>query len=69
MITPIVLRDIKERGRDIDSVLVQYNRFVKPAYDDYIKPTMNQADIIVPKGAHNKVAINLVLQNLKLKLL
>ena len=64
-----MLRDTKDRGRDINNVLVQYNRFVKPAYDDYIKPTMKLADIIIPKGAYNKVAVNLVLQNLKAKLL
>ena len=41
-------RDIAERGRDVVDVLQQYNRFVKPAYDDFIKPTMKHADIIVP---------------------
>ena len=43
-------RDIVERGRDIDGVLKQYERFVKPAFDHYIAPTMNYADVIVPRG-------------------
>lgn len=41
-------RDINERGRTVIDVLQQYNRFVKPAYDDFIKPTMKHADIIIP---------------------
>jgi len=45
-----IMRDIKERGRDIESVLHQYNRFVKPSYDEFIKPTMKFSDIIVPHG-------------------
>ena len=43
-----VERDIAERGRTVVDVLAQYNRFVKPAYDDFIKPTMKHADIIIP---------------------
>lgn len=61
-------RDIKERGRDIAGVLLQYNRFVKPAYDEFIKPTMRHADIIVPRGSFNTVALNLLLENLASKL-
>jgi len=45
-------RDIGERGRSIDSVLCQYNKFVKPAFDYYIAPTMTFADIIVPRGKY-----------------
>jgi len=55
-----IKRDIAERGRTIEDVLVQYNRFVKPAYDDFIKPTMKRADIIVPFGKHNTTAINFI---------
>jgi uridine kinase len=45
-------RDIGERGRSIDSVLCQYNKYVKPAFDYYIAPTMTFADIIVPRGKY-----------------
>jgi len=53
-------RDITERGRDIDSVLAQYHRFVKPAFEHYIEPGMRIADIIVPRGGENYIAINLI---------
>ena len=43
-------RDITERGREIEGVIQQYTRFVKPAYDHYIAPTMIHADLIVPRG-------------------
>jgi uridine kinase len=43
-------RDITERGRDLDGVIQQYTRFVKPSYDHYIAPTMTYADLIVPRG-------------------
>lgn len=43
-------RDISERGRDIEGVIKQYNKFVKPAFDQYIQPTMRVADIVVPWG-------------------
>uniref|UniRef100_A0A0K0DAG5 uridine/cytidine kinase n=1 Tax=Angiostrongylus cantonensis TaxID=6313 RepID=A0A0K0DAG5_ANGCA len=53
-------RDINERGRDIVGVLDQYFRFVKPAFEAYIAPGMKIADIIVPRGGDNDVAINLI---------
>ena len=61
-------RDISERGRNIENVLVQYNRFVKTSYDEFIKPTMKYADIIIPHGRSNTVAIDFVISNLKSKL-
>ncbi|KAK6048302.1 phosphoribulokinase/uridine kinase family protein [Cooperia oncophora] len=53
-------RDINERGRDTVGVLDQYFRFVKPAFEAYIAPGMKVADIIVPRGGDNDVAINLI---------
>jgi len=47
---------------------VQYNRFVKPAYDDFIKPTMKHADIIVPFTNENETAVSMLAQNLQIKL-
>lgn len=43
-------RDIMERGRDIVGVIKQYNKFVKPAFEQYIEPTVQVADIVVPRG-------------------
>ena len=55
-----LVRDITERGREIDGVIQQYTRFVKPSYDHYIAPTMTHADLIVPRGGDNQIAINLI---------
>ncbi len=53
-------RDIKERGRTVDSVVEQYLQTVKPMHDAYVEPTKRKADIIVPKGGHNEKAIEVV---------
>jgi len=58
-----LMRDISNRGRKLDDVLNQYNRFVKPAYDKYIAPTCQFCDIVVPRGGSNKVAINLIVKH------
>ncbi|ORY46569.1 uridine kinase [Rhizoclosmatium globosum] len=57
-------RDIAERGRDIHGVLQQYKKYVKPAFDDYILPTMKHADVIVPRGSDNVAAINVIMQHI-----
>uniref|UniRef100_UPI00398E8EC4 uridine-cytidine kinase-like 1 isoform X5 n=1 Tax=Pristiophorus japonicus TaxID=55135 RepID=UPI00398E8EC4 len=56
-------RDIAERGRDIEGVIKQYNKFVKPSFEQYIEPTMRLADIVVPRGGGNMVAIDLIVQH------
>lgn len=55
-------RDISERGRNIDSVIAQYNKYVKPSFEYYIAPTMAYADIIVPRGGENSIAIDLIVK-------
>ncbi|KAF9791515.1 hypothetical protein SFRURICE_003211 [Spodoptera frugiperda] len=55
--------DIVQRGRDLEGVLKQYMTHVKPAYQSYIAPCMAHADIIVPRGGENKVAIHLIVQH------
>jgi len=60
-----LLRDVKERGRDVAGILYQYNTFVKPSFNDFIKPSMKHANIIVPGNSDNAVAINLVVENLR----
>ena len=56
-------RDVTERGRDIERVIKQYNKFVKPAFEQFIEPTMRLADIVVPYGGSNMVAIDLIVQH------
>eukprot|EP01117_Protostelium_nocturnum_P006976 TRINITY_DN2504_c0_g1_i1.p1 TRINITY_DN2504_c0_g1~~TRINITY_DN2504_c0_g1_i1.p1 ORF type:complete len:369 (+),score=113.68 TRINITY_DN2504_c0_g1_i1:68-1174(+) len=63
-----IRRDIRERGRDVDGVLLQYQVFVKPAFDEYILPTKKYADVIIPNGSENVVGINLIVQHVKSKL-
>eukprot|EP01080_Neovahlkampfia_damariscottae_P003963 gene3963-7219_t len=63
-----IKRDISERGRDLSGVLTQYEKFVKPSFDDYISPTKKFADIIVPRGGDNLVAIDLLVQHVNIKL-
>lgn len=53
-------RDIKERGRSLDSVINQYLATVKPMYHQFIEPTKRYADIIVPEGGANNVAIDML---------
>jgi len=63
-----ILRDLKERGRDLEGVLNQYQKFVKPAFEEYILPSKKYADVIIPRGADNMVAINLIVQHIRNKL-
>jgi len=56
-----VKRDTSERGRSIENIIKQYTGFVKPSYDEYCAPTKKYADIVVPRGAENEVAINLII--------
>ncbi|EUJ32807.1 uridine/cytidine kinase [Listeria floridensis FSL S10-1187] len=55
-----LLRDIKERGRSLDSVIEQYLTVVKPMHNEFIEPTKKYADIIIPEGGQNHVAIDLM---------
>uniref|UniRef100_H3CK85 Uridine-cytidine kinase n=1 Tax=Tetraodon nigroviridis TaxID=99883 RepID=H3CK85_TETNG len=56
-------RDISHRGRDIGGIIKQYNKFVKPAFEQYIEPTVQSADIVVPRGGENFVALDLIVQH------
>ena len=79
-------RDITERGRDLEGVLKQYHKFVKPvrlvalpqcklmvsesalclqAFQQFIEPTMQYADIVVPRGGQNRVAVQLIVEHVK----
>lgn len=55
-----IKRDLEERGRSLDSVIEQYLTVVKPMYHQFIEPTKRYADIIIPEGVTNKVAIDLI---------
>jgi len=59
---------VKDRGRAIKNIIERYNKFVKPSFDEFIKPQKRFADIIVPNGSSNKIAIDLICLNLKKQL-
>lgn len=53
-------RDVKERGRSLDSVLKQYEETVRPMFLQFIEPSKRYADIIVPRGGGNRIAIDMI---------
>lgn len=60
-----IVRDISDRGRTLESVINQYLGTVKPAHQQFIEPTKKYADIIIPEGGYNKVAIDIVVAKVK----
>lgn len=60
-----LFRDIKERGRSMDSVIDQYVNVVRPMHNQFIEPTKRYADIIIPEGGHNHVAIDLMVTKIQ----
>jgi uridine kinase len=53
-------RDIVERGKTVEWVIERYSKTVKPMYLQFIEPSKRYADIIIPQGGHNKVAIDVI---------
>jgi uridine kinase len=64
----VINRDIVERGRTVDVVLERYHKSVKPMHLQFIEPSSRYADIIVPQGGHNKVAIDILTSIIKMNL-
>jgi uridine kinase len=64
----VINRDIIERGRTVDVVLERYHQSVKPMHLQFIEPTKRYADLIIPQGGHNKVAIDILTTIIKLNL-
>lgn len=60
-----ILRDINERGRTVDSVVEQYINVVRPMHNQFIEPTKRYADVIIPEGGQNEVAIDLMVTKIK----
>ena len=60
-----LVRDINERGRTTESVINQYLNVVKPMHEQFTEPTKRHADIIIPEGGHNKVAIDIITSNIR----
>lgn len=63
-----IRRDITERGRDVQEVLNRYEKTLKPMHNQFIEPTMKYADMIIPVGGENKVAIDVLVSMIKEKI-
>jgi len=64
----IIRRDSEERGRSFDQVLTHYEKYVKPMHLQFIEPTKRYADIIIPQGGTNLVAIDILASRIKMNL-
>jgi uridine kinase len=60
-----ILRDVKERGRSLDSVVTQYLATVKPMHEQFVEPSKRNADIIVLEGGYNLVALDMIIQRIQ----
>ena len=61
----VIFRDNLERGRTVEKVLERYEKTVKPMHLQFIEPSKRYADIIIPQGGHNQVAINILLATIE----
>jgi len=60
-----IQRDVQERGRSLDSVINQYLSTVKPMHEQFVEPSKRRADVIIPEGGRNMVALEMVVQRVK----
>ena len=60
-----IVRDVRDRGRSLDSVINQYLSTVKPMHEQFVEPSKRNADIIVPQGGHNRVALEMVMERVR----
>ena len=61
-------RDVENRGRSMDSVITQYLHTVKPMHEQFVEPSKAKADLIVPEGGHNVIAISMIVDGIRKKL-
>lgn len=60
-----IVRDVRDRGRSLESVVNQYLQTVKPMHEQFVEPSKRKADIIIPEGGHNQVALEMVLERVR----
>ncbi len=58
-------RDIKERGRNLESIIIQYRNTVQPMHIEFVEPSKRYADIIIPEGGANKIGINMIVTKIR----
>ncbi len=60
-----ILRDVRDRGRTMESVISQYLNTVKPMHQEFVEPSKRYADVIIPEGGFNSVAVAMLIENIK----
>lgn len=60
-----ILRDVCDRGRTMQSVISQYTTTVKPMHEEFVEPSKRYADVIIPEGGFNSVAVSMLIQNIR----
>ena len=60
-----IVRDVRDRGRSLESVVDQYLTTVKPMHEQFVEPSKRNADIIIPEGGHNQVAMDMVIERVR----
>ena len=60
-----IVRDVRDRGRSLESVVNQYLSTVKPMHEQFVEPSKRNADIIIPEGGHNTVAFDMVMERIR----
>jgi uridine kinase len=60
-----IVRDVRERGRSLESVITQYLATVKPMHEQFVEPSKRRADIIIPEGGHNTVAMDMLFERIR----
>jgi uridine kinase len=60
-----IVRDVRDRGRSLDSVVNQYLSTVKPMHEAFVEPSKRKADIIIPEGGHNYVALDMIMERVR----
>lgn len=60
-----ILRDVSERGRSMESVIAQYTSTVKPMHEEFVEPSKKYADVIIPEGGFNSVAVTMLIESIK----
>ena len=60
-----IVRDVRDRGRSLDSVVNQYLTTVKPMHEAFVEPSKRKADIIIPEGGHNLVALDMIMERVR----
>ena len=60
-----IVRDVRDRGRSLDSVINQYLATVKPMHEQFVEPSKRRADVIIPEGGQNRVALEMVVERVR----